>query len=132
MAFHDDSHLGRVSSRQLVVGGIEMKISVNKFQLINGNKIINVDIFWTVDKAKFLSGELQYSNSATRLVQRMDPDAAWHQRAPLHRASGGGSALEIGDREEGSRGAIVSHVTTILRTLDTFISRDVHATSLIV
>lgn len=45
MAFHDDSHLGRVSSRQLVVGGIEMKISVNKFQLINGNEIIKVNIF---------------------------------------------------------------------------------------
>lgn len=84
---------------------------------------------------KFRPGELQYSNTSTRMDQRVDPDAARHQRAALHRASGSGSTFEIGDREESARGTIVGYVTnkTTKKTLDTFISRDVHAsTSLIV
>lgn len=69
--------------------------------------------------------------------QGVDPDAARDQRAALHRPSGSGSTFEIGDREESTRGTIVGYVTTTLKktkkTLDTFISRDVHAsTSLIV
>lgn len=84
----------------------------------------------------FRPGELQYSNASARMDQRVDPDAARHQRAALHRASCSRSTFQIGDREESARGTIVGYVTTTTKkkkTLDTFISRHVHAsTSLIV
>lgn len=137
MAFHDHSYLGRVSSRELAVGGIErfkeesssfspLFLSSFSFSLVE-NRVFQISI-------KFRPGELQYSNTSTRMDQGVDLDAARHQRAALHRAPGSGSTFEIGDREKSARGTIVGYVTTTMKkTLDTFISRDVHAsTSLIV
>lgn len=133
MAFHDHSYLGGVSSRELVVGGIESSSSFS-FPLPSlswENRVFEISY-----RIKFRPGELQYSNASARMDQRVDPDAARHQRAALHRASCSRSTFQIGDREESARGTIVGYVTTTTKkkkTLDTFISRHVHAsTSLIV
>lgn len=136
MAFHDHSYLGRVSSRELVVGGIErFEEESSSFSPFFSLSLVRKSSISNILSIKFRPGELQYSNTSTRMDQRVDPDAARHQRAALHRASGSGSTFEIGDREESARGTIVGYVTnkTTKKTLDTFISRDVHAsTSLIV
>lgn len=40
------------------------------------------------------------------MVEGMDADVAWHHGTTVHGTVGGGSSLEISDREESPRGAI--------------------------
>lgn len=71
------------------------------------------------NRNKFLSGELQHSETSTRLVQRVESDATRNSRATVHWTSGRGSSFETGDSKEGSRGTIDSDVTTISEALGT-------------
>lgn len=49
-------------------------------------------------------GEIQFSDSANRVFQRMDFDVARHKRTTVYRTGRFGSSFQIGHSQESSRG----------------------------
>lgn len=87
VAFHDNAHLGRVSTRHVDFRG--------QFVLSRKNRV-SVSLF---------AGELQFRDASNRPLQRMVFNVARHQRTPLHRTVGARSAFEASNRQESSRGS---------------------------